>query len=173
MQASQAWAQRRQVSLIEAWLMHSSMQARHMAMHASSMAVMLIASIPMGRIIMRIMVMVTSAQFEHMLEQRPAPSMSDPAIASAEMVHACEQAEQASMHSCIAIMSISLMVLPLIGIAIIMSIVRVMVSSIPRQRGPDAASVTATLLPEGYVRRPRTRQNGADEFAERVSGPLR
>lgn len=117
MQSSHAIAQRRQVSLISAWLMHSSLQARHIAMQASSIGRITIGSMLIGRISIRIIVVHMSAQLAHIEAQRPMPSM--PAIASEHIVHACMQAEHASMQACIAVMSI--VAVPLIGIAFIMS----------------------------------------------------
>jgi hypothetical protein len=78
--------------------MHSSAQFVHIILQASSMAIMLDMSMPMGRIIMRIMVLQTSAQFMHMLEHF---IIASPIEASAHIVHACSQAAQASIQSCI------------------------------------------------------------------------
>ena len=55
----------RQTSLISACDMHSSMHVLHIAMHASSIAIMLAMSIPIGRIMARIIVLHMSAQFMH------------------------------------------------------------------------------------------------------------
>lgn len=52
---------------MSACFMHSSMQVLHIAMQASSIAAMLIMSMPAGRIIARIMVLHMSAQFMHMV----------------------------------------------------------------------------------------------------------
>lgn len=60
-------AHMRQTSLISACFMHSSMQARHMAAQASSIAIMLGMFVPIGRIIARIIVLHMSAQFMHIV----------------------------------------------------------------------------------------------------------
>jgi predicted DNA-binding protein (MmcQ/YjbR family) len=104
MHASQAIAHMRQVSLISACERHSVMHAVHIAMQASSMAIMLIGSMPTGRIMAFIIVMHMSAHIAHRLAQVAMPSMPD--IASEHIVHACMQPVHASMHSCIIAMSI-------------------------------------------------------------------
>jgi hypothetical protein len=63
---------------------------------------MLFMSTPMGRIIMRIVVLFMSAPFMHMLAHFAMPS---PMEESAQIVQACSAAAQASIQSCIAIMS--------------------------------------------------------------------
>lgn len=67
MQARHASAHMRQTSLMSACFMHSSIQARHIAAQASSIAIMLAMSVPIGRIIARIIVLHMSAQFMHMV----------------------------------------------------------------------------------------------------------
>lgn len=71
--------------------MHSSMHIWHIAMHASSMATMTAGVIPLMRNIDRIMVWHMSAQFMH------AGAQDMPC--SAQTVHACSQAAQASMQA--------------------------------------------------------------------------
>jgi len=83
---------------------------------------MLDASKPVGRIIMRIIVLHMSAQFMHIVMHEDM-SMPMPDMLSAQMVHAISQAEQASIADCIFAMS-----MPAIGdmpcdIDIIMSLV--------------------------------------------------
>lgn len=103
MQASQACAHMAHVALMSECILHSVMHASHMAMHAWSMAVIAPISMPAGRIIMRIVVMQTSAHIAQRDAQTPMPSMAP--MASAHIVHACIAVEQASMASCIIIMS--------------------------------------------------------------------
>lgn len=81
--------------------MHSSMQVWHMAMHASSIAIMEAGVIPCMRIIERIMVLHMSAQFIH--------AGAHDIIWVEQTVHACSQAEQASIQACRTAMSISCM----------------------------------------------------------------
>ena len=78
MQASQASAHIRQVSLISAWVRHSVMQASHIAMHAWSIVLMSIAVMPIGRSIARIIVSHMSAVFMQMPAHMPMSAM--PAI---------------------------------------------------------------------------------------------
>ena len=78
--------------------MHSSMQYWHIAMHASSIAIMDAWSMPCIRIIPRIIVLHMSAQFMH--------AVAHDIICVEHTVHACSQAEQASIHACITDMSI-------------------------------------------------------------------
>ncbi|GAA5037104.1 hypothetical protein GCM10025738_25010 [Microbacterium fluvii] len=74
------------------------MQVWHMAMQASSMAIIDAGVMPCIRIIERIIVLHMSAQFM----QAGAQSC----IWVEQIVHACSQAEQASIHACITAMSI-------------------------------------------------------------------
>ncbi|WP_210480991.1 hypothetical protein [Naasia sp. SYSU D00948] len=104
MQASHAVAHIAHVSLICMWVEHSSRQARHIAMQASSAIIMLSRSMPMGRSIIRIIIPVMSAVLAHMAAHVPMPSM--PAIVSAHIVQACMHAEHASIQFAIAVMSI-------------------------------------------------------------------
>jgi hypothetical protein len=104
MHASHAIAHMRQISLISAWLPHSSEHAEHVAMHACSIACIAAMSKPVGRIIMRIIVLQTSAQSMHIDAHFIIPSAMP---LSAHIVHACSQAEHASMHSCIVAASIA------------------------------------------------------------------
>jgi methionine-rich copper-binding protein CopC len=78
--------------------MHSSMQYWHIAMHASSIAIMDAWSMPCIRIIPRIIVLHMSAQFMHAVAQD--------IICVEHTVHACSQAEQASIQACMTDMSI-------------------------------------------------------------------
>ncbi len=78
--------------------MHSSMQVWHMAMHASSIAIIDAGVIPGIRIIDRIMVLHMSAQFMHAGEQS--------IIWVEHTVHACSHAAQASIQACMTDMSI-------------------------------------------------------------------
>jgi len=111
---------------MSACVMHSSMQAWHMATQASRAAVMLSMSMPIGRIIMRIMVLLMSAQFMHMVMQVAIPS---PAMESAQIVQAISHAEHASIAACIIDMSIGIMGIEAsdmpLDIDIIMSLVMV------------------------------------------------
>ena len=63
MHALQACAHILHTALMSAWSMHSSMQVWHIAMHASSIAIMLAGVMPCIRIIDRIIVLHMSAQF--------------------------------------------------------------------------------------------------------------
>lgn len=92
-----------QSSLMSACFMHSSAQALHIIVVAWSIDIMLSMCMPFGRIIDRIMVLVMSAVFMHMPEHMAmfSPIIIDPA----HIVHACSQAEHASIHSSIIAMS--------------------------------------------------------------------
>ncbi|WP_311243780.1 hypothetical protein [Microbacterium sp. WCS2018Hpa-23] len=81
--------------------MHSSMHVWHMAMQASSIAIIDAGVMPCIRIIERIMVLHMSAQFMQAGEQS--------IIWVEHTVHACSQAEHASMHACMTDMSIMAM----------------------------------------------------------------
>lgn len=81
----------RQTSLCAACSMHSSMQVWHIAMQASSIAIIDAGVIPCIRIMERIMVPAMSAQFM----QTGAQSI----ICVEHTVHACSQAEHASMQA--------------------------------------------------------------------------
>lgn len=81
--------------------MHSSMQVWHIAMHASSIAIIDAGVMPCIRIIARIIVLHMSAQFMHAGEQS--------IICVEHTVHACSQAEHASMQACRTDMSIAAM----------------------------------------------------------------
>lgn len=109
MHAWHAWAHMRHTSLMSACVMHSSMHARHIAMQASSIAIMLDASIPIGRIRARIIVLHMSAQFMHIAEHDIIESSICMSFigADAQIVHACSQAEQASIHACMTAMSMA------------------------------------------------------------------
>lgn len=87
--------------------MHSSAQAWHIAMHASSIIVMVGIFMPVGRIIIRIMVLHMSAQFMHVAMHLAVPVMPSAAHMSAHVVQACSHAAHASIHSCIVAMSMS------------------------------------------------------------------
>jgi len=100
----QAWhdcAHMRQMSLWSACVMHMSMQTWHIAMQASSIAIIAAGVMPCMRIIARIVVLHMSAQFMHAGAQS--------IICVEQTVHACSQAEHASMHACITAMSIAAM----------------------------------------------------------------
>ncbi|GAA1641072.1 hypothetical protein GCM10009806_07470 [Microbacterium flavum] len=73
------------------------MQVWHMAMHASSIAIIDAGVMPCIRIMARIIVLHMSAQFIQETEQS--------IICVEQTVHACSQAAQASMHACIIVMS--------------------------------------------------------------------
>ncbi|MET1051150.1 MAG: hypothetical protein ABWX65_00785 [Mycetocola sp.] len=88
------------------WLMHSSAHAMHIVIVACSIAIMLSMCMPAGRIIIRIIVFVMSAVFMHMFMHVDMPS---PVMVLAHIVHACSHAEQASIHSCIIVMSMPCM----------------------------------------------------------------
>ena len=96
------------VALISACARHSVMQAAHMAMQASSMATIAVLSMPIGRIIIRIVVMQTSEHIAQRDAQTPMPSM--PPIASAHIVQACMHIEVASIASCSIRMSMAISV---------------------------------------------------------------
>jgi len=70
----------------------------HIAMHASSIAIMVAGVMPCIRSIDRIMVLHMSAQFMHAGPQS--------IIWVEQTVHACSHAEHASIHACITAMSI-------------------------------------------------------------------
>lgn len=78
--------------------MHSSMHIWHIAMQASSIAIIAAGVIPSMRSIERIMVWHMSAQFMHAGEQS--------IICVEHTVHACSQAEHASMQACMTAISI-------------------------------------------------------------------
>lgn len=84
----------RQTSLSPACSMHSSMHTWHIATQASSIEIMAAGVMPDIRIIARIIVWHMSAQFM----QADAHDIS----CVEHTVQACSQAEQASMHACIA-----------------------------------------------------------------------
>lgn len=98
--ASHAIAQMRQWSS-SMCIRHSAAHAMPMSMHAVIIDIMDVRSMPMGRIIIRIMAIDMSAVFMHI----DAHVIMSPAQASAHIVAAISAAEQASMHSCIIAMS--------------------------------------------------------------------
>src|SRR6476619_4044682 len=77
--------------------MHSSMQVWHIAMHASSMSIMDAGVVPCIRIMARIIVLHMSAQFMH--------AGPHDIICVEHTVHACSQAEQASIQACMSCMA--------------------------------------------------------------------
>ena len=77
--------------------MHSSMQSWHIAMHASSIDIMVAGLMPCMRSMDRIIVLHMSAQFMH--------AGAHDIICVEHTVHACSQAEQASIQACITDMS--------------------------------------------------------------------
>ena len=84
------------------------------------MARIAIMSWAMGRIIMRIMVVATSAMLVHIDAQRPMPAAMS---ASAHMVAAIATASQASMHSCMDAMSMPMVELGIESIILLIIIV--------------------------------------------------
>ena len=114
-----------------------------MVAQACSIACIEGMSNPLGRIIMRIIVLQTSAQSVHIDAHLIMPS----AIAlSAHMVHACSQAEHASMQRCIVIMSMA--GIPKVSIDIVCIISAVMFASIasPFSFGAVAVCVDGTVI---------------------------
>jgi hypothetical protein len=90
--------------------MHSSAQALAMVIIAWCIAIIDGVCMAIGRSIIRIVVPAMSAQFRHIdMDMR----MSSPMAESAHIVQACSQAAQASMHRCIASMS-----MPVMGVVI-------------------------------------------------------
>jgi hypothetical protein len=77
------------------------MQTWHIAMHASSIDIIAAGVIPCIRIMARIMVLHMSAQFMH--------AGAHDIICVEHTVHACSQAEQASIQACMSDMSIVFM----------------------------------------------------------------
>jgi hypothetical protein len=131
MHALQESAHILQTALASAWVMHSSMHTWHMAMQASSIAIIDVRSMPAMRIIDRIIVLHMSAQFMHM----GAHDIIWPSIVCTEQtVHACSQAEQASIQACMRSMS-----MPAIVSIDIMSldIWSIIIASIPRHPSVD------------------------------------
>jgi hypothetical protein len=122
--ASHALAHMRQCSSV--CIMHSAEQALPIATQAIIIACMLIMSMPMGRIIMRIIVVATSAMFMHIDEHF---AMSIPMSLSAHMVAAIAAAEHVSMHSCIIVMSMPIILS--IGMDFIMSIIMLSIGGSP------------------------------------------
>ena len=98
MHALQDWAHILQTSLMSACFMHSSMATWHIAMHASSIDIIAAGVMPCMRSIARIIVLHMSAQFMH--------AGAHDIICVEHTVHACSQAEQASIHACMTDMSI-------------------------------------------------------------------
>jgi hypothetical protein len=101
MHALHDWAHILQTSLMSACSMHLSMHIWHIAMHASSIDIMTAGVMPCIRIIERIMVLHMSAQFMHAGAQS--------IIWVEHTVHACSQAEQASIQACMTDMSMVFM----------------------------------------------------------------
>jgi hypothetical protein len=134
MHALQACAHIRQTSLLFACSMHSSMHIWHIAMQASSIDIMTAGVIPCIRIIERIIVLHMSAQFM----QAGAHDI----ICVEQTVHACSQAEQASMHACITDMSIASMpgifVMSFDMASIIIESIAHPTSEKPKRAGPPA-----------------------------------
>jgi hypothetical protein len=146
-QASHASAHMAHVALVSACMRHSVMQAAHIAMQASSIAIMAVRSMPAGRIIIRIIVMQTSAHIAQREAQVPMPSM--PPMASEHIVHACMHMEQASIASCIVIMSMSMpsgMVMSLVNTVRIISVVVSITARAPGPRVPIGRPRRATTL---------------------------
>jgi hypothetical protein len=97
MQARHDWAHIRHTALSCACSMHSSMQTWHIAMQASSIAIIAAGVIPCIRSIARIVVWHMSAQFMH--------AVLHDISCVAHTVHACSHAEHASRHACTTVMS--------------------------------------------------------------------
>lgn len=127
MQAWQDCAHILQTSLWSAWALHSSMHVRHMAMQASSMAIIDAGVMPCIRIIARIVVLHMSAQFMH--------AVAHDIICVEQTTHACSQAEQASIQACIADMSIVCMP----GIFMSFDMASIIMASIARLTSVGAA----------------------------------
>ena len=108
--------------------MHSSMHIRHIAMQASSIAIMVAGVMPSMRIMDSIIVWHMSAQFMHAGEQS--------IICVEHTVHACSQAEHASMHACSTDMSIAAMS----GIDIIFSDIAPIIIESIAHRFPSSAA---------------------------------
>ena len=81
--------------------MHSSIVIWHIAMQASSIDIMVAGFMPCIRIMARIIVLHMSAQFMH--------AGAHDIICVEHTVHACSQAEQASIQACMTDMSIACM----------------------------------------------------------------
>jgi hypothetical protein len=108
---------------MSACFMHSAAHAVHIAMHACIIAIMLVGSYPVGRSIARIIVLHMSAQSMHMLAHLAMSVIGISPIdieLSAQTVHACSQAEHASIRSCIAAVSMPGM---LIAASIILEVI--------------------------------------------------
>jgi len=89
----------RHTSLSSACSMHSSMHIWHIAMHASSIAIIAAGVMPCIRSIARIIVLHMSAQFMH--------AGAHDIICVEQIVHACSHAAQASIQACMTAMSIA------------------------------------------------------------------
>jgi hypothetical protein len=94
---------------------------------------------PIGRIIMRIVVMQTSEHMALREAQVPMPSM--PAIASEHIVQVCIDVEQASIASCISIMSMPMLFgIDIFIISVVISITST--SPFPRADGPPGRATS-------------------------------
>jgi hypothetical protein len=103
--------------MVSPCLVHSSAQAAAVVIIAWSIAIIDGVCIAMGRSSMRIVVPAMSAVFMHIdMDMR----MSSPIMASEHMVHACSQAEQASIQRWRASMS-----MPVMGVDITSVIVNI------------------------------------------------
>ena len=131
--------------------MHSSMQVWHMAMHASSIAIIEAGVMPCMRIMARIIVLHMSAQFMH--------AGAHDIICVEHTVHACSQAEQASIQACMTDMSMVSMP----GIDIMsFDMAPIIIASICRH--PSVAGRRADLPPCGHARPPGARIEGTDRL---------
>jgi hypothetical protein len=95
---------------------HSAAQAFADIMHACSMVIMPSTSIAAGRSVIRIMVLLMSAQFMHIAAHFSIAAT--PIELVAHIVHACSQAEQASTKFCMAVMSMR----SIIGVSIFIAL---------------------------------------------------
>lgn len=137
-------AHMRHTSLWSACSMHSSMHCWHMAMHASSMAIIVAGVMPCIRSMARIIVLHMSAQFMH--------AGAHDIIWVEHTVHACSHAEQASIHACTKDMSIVSMP----GIDIMsFDMASIIMASISRTSLPSSSSLRRGRItpPDGIVGR--------------------
>lgn len=136
--------------------MHSSMQTWHIAMHASSIDIMEAGVMPCGRIMARIIVLHMSAQFMH------AGAHDIPWVE--HTVHACSQAEQASIQACMTDMSMVSMP----GIDIMsFDMAPIIIASICRH--PSVTGSAGRSPACGHGRPRRSRIEGADRLDQVMS----
>ncbi len=132
MQARHACAHMRHTSLISACGRHMSSHVSHIAMQASSIAIIDAGVMPCIRSMARIMVLHMSAQFMHAGAQS--------IVCVEHTAHACSHAEHASIHACISAMSIASMPgtddMSFDTASIILESIAHLFSSRPTGRGP-------------------------------------